>query len=102
MLDCACARTTVIQSCFMRVRSAAPSAEEITALIGRLKDIAARGGTIARVQVYTIARDPALSMVSSLSDAEVDAIAARVRSEAGVPAMAYYGNVPEGRGHEKK
>ena len=40
-----------------------------------------------------MARNPALPIVSSLSDAEVDAIANRVRAETGLTAEAYYGNV---------
>ena len=52
---------------------------------------------IKRVQVYTVARNPTLAIVSSLSNAEVDAIAARVRTEAHLPAEAFYGDVPEGR-----
>lgn len=100
ILDCARVRPTVIQSCFMRVRGAGPSAQEIAAFIGRLKDIVASGGQLKRVQVYTIARNPALSIVSSLSDAEVDAIAVRVRNEAGLAAEAHYGSVAEGQGHD--
>lgn len=95
---CARERAVVIQSCFMRVQGAGPSAEEISAFIARLREIAAAGGKIARVQVYTVARPPAFSIVSSLGDAEVDAIAARVRTETGLNAQAYYGNVPEGQG----
>jgi wyosine [tRNA(Phe)-imidazoG37] synthetase (radical SAM superfamily) len=104
--ECALERPTVIQSCFMRVHGTGPSADEITAFIGCLNEIKlasedgkGRGG-IKRVQVYTVARDPALSIVSSLSDVEVEAIAQRVRAESGLIAEAYYGNVPEGRGHD--
>ncbi|HYF51277.1 MAG TPA: radical SAM protein [Planctomycetota bacterium] len=95
---CAKARPIVIQSCFMKVRGVAPSEPEISAYIARLKEIAARGGRIKLVQIYTVARNPAYSIVSSLSDAEVDAIAARVRKEAGLQASAFYGSVGEGRG----
>ena len=95
---CAKIRPTVIQSCFMRVRGAGPSAAEIEAFVGRLKNIVALGGKLARVQIYTVARDPALSIVSSLSDDEVKAIAAKVRAETGLPAECFFGQVPEGRG----
>lgn len=98
ILSCARERETVIQSCFMRVKGQGPSTEEITAFIGRLKDIVAGGGRIKGVQVYTVARDPAYSIVSSLPDAEVDAIAERIRREASLSATAFYGTVPEGRG----
>ncbi|HYG78247.1 MAG TPA: radical SAM protein [Planctomycetota bacterium] len=98
ILECARQREIVIQSCFMRVRGTGPSPEEISAFVARLKVLTSGGARIKRVQVYTVARDPALSIVSSLSDAEVDAIAARVRSEAQLSAESYYGAVPEGRG----
>ena len=91
-------RALVIQSCLMKVKGVPPSNEEISALIARLKHIVSEGGRIKQVQVYTVARDPAYSVVSSLSDSEVDAIAARIRNEASLSAQAYYGSVPEGRG----
>ena len=93
ILDCARDRATVIQACFMRVNGVGPTREEISAFVERLNEIATGGGRINRVQVYTVARNPALPIVSSLSDAEVDAIAARVRNEAGMAAESFYGNV---------
>lgn len=96
--SCARLRPVVIQSCFMRVRGAGPSSAEIGAFAARLREILAAGGKLKYVQVYTVARDPAYSIVSSLSNAEVDAITARVKAEAGVAANSYYGEVPEGRG----
>lgn len=84
-------RPLVIQSLFMRVHGEPPSEQEITAYVQRLKEIVAAGGAIQLVQVYTVARPPAESFVTPLSVAEVDAIAERVRREAGLPAEAYYG-----------
>jgi len=95
---CARQRETVIQSCFMRVKGVGPAADEISAYVARLNEVVALGGRIKWVQVYTVARNPAYSIVSSLSDAEVDAIAARVRQETQLPSLAFYGDVPEGRG----
>lgn len=95
---CAQARPTVIQSCFMRVRGMGPSSAEIEAYIERLKDIVALGGKIKRVQIYTVARDPALSIVSSLSDEEIKSIAAKVTAKTALPAECFFGQVPEGRG----
>ncbi len=88
-------RPVVIQSLFLKIRGEGPSADEITAYCQRLRDI----GNIRLVQVYTLARKamtlvdgvPAWQLVSALSDAEVDAIAERVRREAGVPAESFYG-----------
>jgi wyosine [tRNA(Phe)-imidazoG37] synthetase (radical SAM superfamily) len=84
-------RPLVLQSLFMRVNGAGPPAEEIDAYVQRIRDVQAAGGRIKLVQVYTVARPPAESFVTSLSDAEVDAIAAKVRAVTGVPAECYYG-----------
>jgi len=98
ILSCARVRQIVIQSCFMRLNGIGPSDAEISAYISRLNELKQGGAKIARVQVYTVARNPAYGMVSSLPDGEVDRIAARVRQDAGLPAESFYGSVPEGRG----
>ena len=72
-------RPVVIQSLFMRIRGEAPSAAEIDAWCGRLEAVLKEGGAIRLVQVYTVARPPAESYVTPLSDQEVDAIAAEAR-----------------------
>lgn len=96
------ARPIVIQSLFLKIRGEGPSAEEIGAYCQRLQEIGninpARSG-IQLVQVYTIARKamtvvdgiPAWEFVSALTNAEVDAIAERVRNEAEVKAESFYG-----------
>ena len=89
ILACAQARPVVIQSCFVRMAELAPSATEITAYLGRLKDILAQGGRIKLVQVYSLARPPAEVSVSGLSQTELDAIAARVRDETGLPVAVF-------------
>lgn len=83
-------RPLVIQSLFMRVAGEPPSEAEISAYIGRLNDIQQAGGKIKLVQVYTVARPPAESFVTPLSDEEVDQITARVKAETRLPAEAYY------------
>ena len=93
---CAKARPIVIQSLFLKVHDVGPIAYEIGAYCQRLREI----GNIKLVQVYTIARKPmtmadgvpAWQFVTALSNAEVDAIAGRVRKEAGVPSESFYGN----------
>jgi wyosine [tRNA(Phe)-imidazoG37] synthetase (radical SAM superfamily) len=72
-------RPVVIQSLFMRIRGDAPSPAEIEAWCGRLETILKEGGAIRLVQVYTVARPPAESYVTPLSDQEVDAIASEAR-----------------------
>jgi wyosine [tRNA(Phe)-imidazoG37] synthetase (radical SAM superfamily) len=100
--DCANARPVVIQSLFMKVHGVGPSANEITAYCQRLREIGnvnpARSG-IKLVQVCTIARKPmtmvdgvpAWQFVTALTNKEVDAIAGRLRKEAGVTAESFYG-----------
>ena len=89
-------RPIVIQSLFLKIRGEGPSTEEIEEYCRRLREI----GNIKLVQVYTIARKaltvvdgvPAWQFLSALSNEEVDAIAERVRNEAGVKAEGFYGN----------
>jgi wyosine [tRNA(Phe)-imidazoG37] synthetase (radical SAM superfamily) len=85
-------RPLVIQALFMRVNSEPPSDAELTAFCDRLNEISASGGRLKLVQVYTIARRPAESFVTSLADGEVDAIVALVNERTGLNAIAYYGN----------
>jgi wyosine [tRNA(Phe)-imidazoG37] synthetase (radical SAM superfamily) len=84
-------RPIVIQSLFMRVENVPPSEAEIDAYCERLNEVAAAGGRIKLVQVYTIARRPAESFVTPLSNEEVDAIAGKVRAKTGLPAECFYG-----------
>lgn len=89
--EAALLRPLVIQSLFMRVDGIGPSDDEIAAFCDRLNEVVASGGSLDRVQVYTVARPPTESFVGPLSNAEVDVIADRVRSAVNVPVEAYYG-----------
>jgi wyosine [tRNA(Phe)-imidazoG37] synthetase (radical SAM superfamily) len=97
--DCAKASPIVIQSLFMDLRGVGPTPGEIAAYCERLREIIAGGERIKLVQVYTVARKPmtmvdgmpAWRFVTALSNAEVDAIAERVRKEAGLEAKSFYG-----------
>jgi len=73
----------------MKVHGVGPTDSEITKYVSRLNEITRSGGQISGVQVYTVARPPAESFVSSLEPDKVRAIAARVIAEAGLPAEAY-------------
>ncbi len=84
-------RPLVLQSLFMRVAGDGPPPGEIDAYCGRINDIHAAGGRIKLAQIYTVARPPAESFVTPLTDAEVDAIAEQVERETGVSAECYYG-----------
>lgn len=84
-------RPLVIQSLFMRVHDVPPSQAEIDAYIGRLNHIRSAGGNLSLVQVYTVARQPAESFVSSLSNDEVDRLTQQIQEQTGIPAEPYYG-----------
>jgi wyosine [tRNA(Phe)-imidazoG37] synthetase (radical SAM superfamily) len=84
-------RPLVIQALFMRVSGEPPSHEELLAFCDRLREVRAAGGAISLVQVYTVARHPAESYVTPLTDDEVDAIVQFVTERTGLPAVAFYG-----------
>lgn len=81
-----------IQSLFMNVKDVPPSQIEIAEFGKRLKEILSAGGRISYVQVYTVARPPAESFVSSLSNDQVDSIASHVREATGLRVEVFYGN----------
>ncbi len=91
ILEAARVRPLVIQSLFMRVRGEPPSAAELEAFCERLNEIAAGGGRLSLVQVYTVARRPAEDFVAPLTDREVDAIVDLVGRRTGLPAAPFYG-----------
>lgn len=84
-------RPLVIQSLFMKVDGEPPGDDEITAFCDRLNEVFSAGGRLSLVQVYTVARQPAESFVTPLSNETVDRIAATVAERVGVPTEVYYG-----------
>jgi wyosine [tRNA(Phe)-imidazoG37] synthetase (radical SAM superfamily) len=84
-------RPLVIQALFMRLHGVGPDEAEVVAFCERLNEIAAAGGQIKLVQVYTVARKPTESYVTALAHDEVDRIAAAVRRNCRLPAEVYYG-----------
>ncbi len=85
-------RPIVIQSLFMQMHGEPPAEEEIAAYGTRLGEITAASGRIKLVQVHTIARPPAEPWVAALSDAQLDALAARIGRQTGLPVATYYGS----------
>lgn len=73
-------RPIVIQSLFARLDGQSPSIEEVEAYVKRLLWLREQGGGIRQVQVYTVARRTAEAGVTSLSEDELEFIAARVRA----------------------
>ena len=52
---------------------------------------------VGLVQIYTVARRPAESFVTALSNEEVDALVALVESETGLTCQGYYGSQKTGQ-----
>lgn len=91
ILDAARVRPVVIQSLWLRVHGAPPPAREVAAYCECLNGLLRDGGQLKTIQLYTVARDPAESFATPLSDSELDAIAANVRGRVAVPVEVYYG-----------
>jgi hypothetical protein len=62
----------------------------LEAFCARLSEIAAAGGQIKLVQVYTVARRPAETYVAPLTNDEVDVIVSLVQARTGLAARPYY------------
>ncbi|TWT46828.1 radical SAM protein [Botrimarina hoheduenensis] len=92
LADAARVRPIVIQSLFLRLAGEAPPDEELDAYCDRLNEITRAGGKLKLIQIYTVARKPAESIVTPLTDAEVDAMVARVRRRTGLRAAPFYGS----------
>ncbi len=91
ILEAARTRPVVLQSLFMKVRGAGPTAQEIAAYCDRVREILSAGGRLSLIQVYTVARRPAEEYVAPLEDGEVDRIAEVVRRQVpAVPVEAFY------------
>jgi wyosine [tRNA(Phe)-imidazoG37] synthetase (radical SAM superfamily) len=91
ILHAARVRPLVIQTLWMHVHGEPPASSEIEAYCDRLNEILRGEGRLKLLQEYTTARDPAEPFVTGLSDAELDAIGAIVRSRVPVPVETYYG-----------
>ncbi|RLS57665.1 MAG: radical SAM protein [Planctomycetota bacterium] len=89
LLRAARERPLVIQSLFMQVHGVGPTTAEIDAYVARLQSIRNEGGQLSRVQVYSVARQPAESFVSALPVNELKSIASRIYQETGIEAFVY-------------
>jgi hypothetical protein len=89
--EAARARPIVIQSLWMRIDGEGPPPAEVEAFCDRLGEVLGAGGLIKAIQLYTIARTPAMANVTALTDADLDAVAGVVRARVPVPAEIYYG-----------
>ncbi len=71
-------RPVVIQSLFLRWQGLGPSGMEVDAYCQKLKRILVSGGRIARVQIYTVARTPAMAAAEPLTSEELKSIGVQV------------------------
>ncbi len=77
-------RPLVIQSLFMCVHGEPPPESEIDAFCQRLQEITSSGGQLEMIQVYTVARQPAESFVTPLTETQLQHIAEKVESTTGL------------------
>lgn len=69
--ECARVRPVVIQSCFFCLDGHAPASSEMTAYVERLNWMVTSGAQIRTVQLYTVARPPAVAAVTPLPAAQL-------------------------------
>lgn len=91
IVDAARARPLVIQTLWMRLHGEPPPDAEVEAYCDRLNETRAQGGQLKSLHLYTVARRPAEPFVAPLGDAELDAIADRVRARVPVAVEVFYG-----------
>ncbi|MFY9255166.1 MAG: radical SAM protein [Fuerstiella sp.] len=87
--DAAKLRPIVIQSLFMNVNDVPPDDHEIAEFAKRLGEVVAAGGKIELVQIYTVARQPAESFVTALTENQLQNIAMQVNSTTGLQTAVY-------------
>ena len=90
ILCTACSRPIVIQSLWFRIHDAAPPEDEIEAYCSRLKSLIVEGGQIKKIQLHTIARDPAESYATPLTSEELERIAVKVKLRILAPVEVFY------------
>jgi len=90
ILDAARARPVIIQSLLLCWNGQGPSEHEIEAYCRRLGEIVAAGGQIARVQLYTVARTPAVAEAEPLPIEELERIGEIIRCRVGVNVEIYH------------
>ncbi len=83
------ARPIVIQSLFFRIHGQPMPAAELSAYCGRLRDIVGAGGRIMEVHAYTIARPTPEPWATKLSPEELEATAAGIRAQTGLPVQVF-------------
>ncbi len=86
-------RPLTLQSLFFAWEGQGPPDAEIDAWVDRIVEIEARG-TVAEVQVYTVARTPAEPACTALAAGDLERIAARLRARSRAPVRVHGGSAP--------
>jgi len=89
ILAAAQARPVVIQSLLLCLNGQGPSELEVEAYCRRLGEIVAAGGQIATVQLYTVARTPAVAEVGPLPNEELERLGEIIRRRVGITVDIY-------------
>lgn len=87
-------RPILLQTLLMNLAGQPPSADEIAAYCGRVKQILSAGGKIKLIQVHTVARQPAEEIALPLTDDQLNGIADVIRAATGVKVETYAGVTP--------
>ncbi|MDR0871133.1 MAG: radical SAM protein [Planctomycetaceae bacterium] len=80
----------VIQSCFLMLHNEPPKETDIERYADVLNSITNSGGTIQRVQIYTVARSTAEKWATPLSDDTLNTLTEIVRQRTGLQIAAFY------------
>lgn len=78
-----------IQSLFCALGGLPPPSEEINAYLNRLQRIKAAGSDIREVQIHTLARKPAQTSCTPVSEVFLNSVQVRIESQLGIPAKIY-------------
>ena len=90
ILEAAQARPVVIQTLLLCLNGQEPPELEIDAYCRRLIEVAAAGGQIARVQLYTVVRTPAVAEAEPLPNEELERIGAIIHRRVGITVDIYH------------
>jgi len=78
LLQAARRHPLTLQTCLMTLAGEPPPEAEVAAYVERVGEIVDRGGTLRAVQLYTVARPPAQTVVGPLPEAALRAVADRL------------------------
>ena len=101
ILDAARNHPLDIQTLWMRIHGQAPPCSEIQAYCRQIDLLLQKGAKLKALQLYTIARTPAETYVSSLTNVELDNVALAVQAAIAVPVETYCGVVTDAPGVSK-